>query len=174
MQLYQLSSISVSSDAVYFSAVGPRPNNPAIPPYDPSADSQSDIFKLPFDPLQGRIQDPTQTLQPLFLAAGIARSPFVAPDGSVIAYLRTRTDIGNYQYDLVVRNEADRTERRITSAGLGFSRPVVVDRSAYANLIHPDQYWIQVAPPGQQDMKRLVAITDASIDSAHDIELSIK
>ena len=55
--------------------------------------------------------------------------------------------------------------RLVTAAGSGFSRPVVVGRSVYANVINEDRLSIQVAEPGQRTMKRLADVTDASINS---------
>jgi hypothetical protein len=174
MQLYQLSSIGVANDAVYFSAYGPRRDNPAIPKDDPDAPQQSDVFKLPFDPIQGKIQSPSQVLTPLFVADGKARSPAVSSDGSIIAFLRTRLGIGNYHYGLIITNTNSHAERLIPSKGLGFSRPVVVDHSVYANVIDISRYWIQVITPEQQDVKSLALINDASIESADIIELSVR
>jgi len=172
MQLYQISSIGVTADFVYFSASGPRPNNPVIPPENPDAPKQSDIFKLPFDSVQGKIQAPPSVLTPLFLVDGKAQCPAVSSDGSVVAFLRTR-DTGNYHYDLVVRDENGQKEKVIPSGGMGFSRPVVVGHAVYANEIDISQYSIQAVAPGERIAKRIMSITDASIESTDLIELSI-
>jgi WD40-like Beta Propeller Repeat len=174
MKLYQISSISVTNDSVYFSAYGPAPEHPAVPKEDPDAPRQSDIFKLPFDPVQGKIQSPSHVLTPLFLAEGKARSPAVSSDGSFIAFLRTRLGIGNYRYELVVRDEDSHTERLIPTNGLGFSRPVVVDHSVYTNSIDISRYSIQFVVAGQQEPKLVADIDDLSIDSLDLMELSIE
>jgi hypothetical protein len=173
MQLDQISSISVTKDSVYFSAYGPAPEHPAVPKEDPDAPRQSDIFKLPFDPVQGKIQSPSHVLTPLFLAVGKARSTSVSSDGSFIAFLWTRLGIGNYRYELVVRDENNHTERLIPSNGLGFSRPVVVDHSVYANSIDISRYSIQLVDAEQQEPKLVADIDDVSIDSLDLMELSI-
>jgi len=164
MRLYQISSIGVTENAVYFSAYGPPRDNPIIPKYDPDLSKQSEIFKLPFDRALGKIESPSRPLEPLFLDYGISQSPSVSPDGSLIAYLRT-TNLGNYRYDLVIEDQGSHETRLITAAGFGFSRPAVVGKSVYANLINEDRHWIQVAEPGQRTMKRLAEVTDASINS---------
>jgi hypothetical protein len=173
MRLYQLSSISVTENAVYFSAYGPPRDNPVIPKFDPDLSKQSDIFKLPFDLAQGKIETPTRPLEPLFLEYGKSRSPSTSPDGSLIAFLRT-VNLGNYHYDLVIEDQESPATRLVTAAGLGFSRPVVVGRSVYANVINEDRLSIQVAEPGQRTMKRLADVTDASINSVETTDIRLE
>jgi Tol biopolymer transport system component len=174
MRLYQISSISVTKSAVYFSGDGPLQDNSIIPKYDPDLSKQSNIFKLPFDHALGKIESPSRPLEPLFLDYGISRSPSVSPDGSLIAFLRT-ANLGNYRYDLVIEDQESHETRLIMAvAGSGFSRPVVVGKSVYANVIHEDRLWIQVAEPGQRTMKRLAEITDASINSVETIDIKFE
>jgi len=172
MMLYELSSISATENMVYFSALGPARDHPSIPPSDIFAKQRSDIFKLPFDSAQGKIEGPSQTLAPLFLANGYARSPSVSSDESLVAFLRTRTDIGNYRYELVISDKDGHATRLITSSGLGFSQPVVIGQSVYANEIYGDRY--QIKNVSARPMKLVTEVTDESIDVLKDVELTVK
>jgi hypothetical protein len=62
----------------------------------------------------------------------------------------------------------------MTAPGLGFSRPVVVGKSVYANVINEDRLWVQVAEPGQRTMKRLAEVTDASINSVETTDIKFE
>ena len=64
--------------------------------------------------------------------------------------------------------------RLITAAGLGFSHPVVVGRSVYANVINEGLLSIQVAEPGQRTMKRLADVTDTSINSVETSDIRLE
>lgn len=173
MRLYQISSVSVTESAVYFSGEGPPRDNPIIPKDDPNSNKQSDIFKLPFDHALGKMESPSRPLQPLFLDYGKSRSPSVSWDGSLVAFWRT-TDLGNYRYGLFIVDQERRESRQITAAGSGISRPVVVGRSVYINVIHEDRLWIQVVEPGQRTMKLLAEVMDASINSAETVEIKFE
>jgi dipeptidyl aminopeptidase/acylaminoacyl peptidase len=173
MRLYQISSIGVTESAVYFSGDGPPRDNPIIPKSDPDLTKQSNIFKLPFDRALGNIESPSRPLEPLFLDYGRSRSPGVSRDGSLIAFLRT-VNLGNYRYDLVIEDQESHETRLMTAPGLGFSRPVVVGKSVYANVINEDRLWVQVAEPGQRTMKRLAEVTDASINSVETTDIKFE
>ncbi len=173
MQLYSLSSVSVTRDSVYFSAYGPNPAIAAIPKYDPDVAQQSDVFRLPFNAVDATIASPSQTLTPLFLAAGKARSPAVSWDGSTISFLRTRLGSGNYHYELVLRKDGEPGEKVFPPPGLGFSPPVVVDQTVYANGIGISGYSIVAISPGES-ARRILEISDAAIESAGLSELVIE
>jgi Tol biopolymer transport system component len=171
MRLYQISSISVTESAVYFSGDGSPPDNPIIPKSNPDSSKQSNIFRLPFDQALGKIENPSRPLEPLFLDYGISRSPSVSTDGSLVAFLRS-ANLGNYRFDLVIKDQESHESRLITAAaGSGFSRPIVVGKSVYANVIHEDRLWIQVVEPGERTMKRLAEVMDASINSLETIDI---
>jgi len=87
--------------------------------------------------------------------------------------LRT-ANLGNYRYDLVIEDQESRETRLISAAGLGFSHPVVVGKSVYANVINDDRLWIQVAESGQRTMKRLAEVTDASVNSVETTEIKFE
>jgi hypothetical protein len=172
MQFYELTSISVTNDEVYFSAEGPRFDKPVIPKTIPLAPERSDIFKLPFDPTRAEIKAPVSILRPLFVSGGIATWSSVAPDGSLIAFLRTRTDIGAYRYDVVIVDQKSQTSRLLESSGLGFSRPVVAGGNVFVRDILDDRYVIKMIAPNEP-AKTLVEIPDASIDRSESQELKI-
>jgi hypothetical protein len=165
MRLYELSSVSVTNDYVYFSASGSRPDMPIIPDQKWDSPKRSDIFRLRFDGALGRIERPTKRLEPLFLHEGIARSPAVSSDGSLVAFLRSRIGIGNYRFELVVRDERRNTEKTVPSLSLGYSRPVVVGGKAYANSLDTGRYLIVAAAPNTSDLDfdRLLDTTDAAV-----------
>ncbi|MDE5440115.1 hypothetical protein GWG65_01380 [Bradyrhizobium sp. CSA207] len=103
-------------------------------------------------------------LEPLFVQGGIARSPAVSSDGPLIAFLRSRIT-GNYRYELVVRDERANTERIVPSLSLGYSRPVVVGRMAYANSLDTGRDLIVATNPDASDLdfERLLDITDTEV-----------
>jgi Tol biopolymer transport system component len=173
-KLYELHSLSVTDSEIYFSATGPSRDRPVIPKYEPDANQQSDIFRLPFDPVKGTIDAPSETMKPLFASAGIATRPSVSADGLRIAFLRTRTGIGAYQYNLVIADQSTHGERLIESSGMGFSRPVVIDHDVYASVTTDDRVLIQVDRPGTPAMKLIADINDASVASAETVELAIQ
>jgi Tol biopolymer transport system component len=173
-KLYQLHSLSVTGNEVYFSAYGRRREKPVIPKQEPMDNQQSDIFRLPFDSEKGTIDSPSETMKPLIASAGIATRPSVSADGLRIAFLRTRTDIGAYHYDLVIADQNTHGERLIETSGLGFSRPVVIDHDVYASVTRDDRVLIQVIRPGEPAMKLIADINDASIAGAETVELAIQ
>jgi Tol biopolymer transport system component len=68
-KLYELGSLSVTDSEIYFSATGPSRDRPVIPKYEPDANQQSNIFRLPFNVEKGTIETPSETLTPLFASA---------------------------------------------------------------------------------------------------------
>jgi WD40-like Beta Propeller Repeat len=173
MQLYELHSASVAKDAVYFAAIGPRSQNPAIPKYDPDAPRQSEIFKLPFNPNTGEIENPSRMLNPLFVADGKAISPAVSSDGATIAFLRTRLGIGNYRYELVIRNGDDGPEKVFPASGFGYSKAVVVDQAVYAIGATNNGYSIWAVSPGDTTSRLVAEIGDSAVEPVPVMELSI-
>jgi len=173
-KLYELHSLSVSNSQIYFSATGPSRDRPVIPKYEPDANQQSNIFRLPFDPEKGAIEAPSETMTPLFASAGIATRSSVSADGSLIALLRTRTGINPYHYDLVIADQNSHVERLIVSSGLGFSRPVVIDHDVYASVTKEDRLLIQVNRPGEPSMQLMADIDDASVAGAETVELKLE
>ena len=173
MQFYELTSISVTNNEVYFSAEGPRFDRPVIPKTIPLASERSDIFKLPFDPARAEIKAPVGMLKPLFVSGGIATWSSVAPDGSLIAFLRTRTDIGGYRYDVVIVDQKSQTIRLFESSGLGFSRPVIAGGNVFVRDILDDRYVIKMIEPNEP-AKTLLEIPDASIDGLESQEILIR
>lgn len=174
MRLYDLSTISVSETSVYFSAIGPPRDNSVIPQFDASKKVRSDIFKLPFNLEQATIGGVSKPLAPLFAEDGISISPSVSFDDSTVAFLRTKNDVGNYHYDLVVTNQKDQTTRFISSNGLGFSRPVVVGRTVYVNTIYHDRFAIDIVSPDEKKPKRLAEVLDTAINSTDAIDVNLK
>jgi hypothetical protein len=174
MRLYDLSSISASEAWVYFSAVGPPRDNPVIPKFDSSAKVRSDIFKTPLNRERGSVEVAPKPIGPLFAEEGISVSPSVSFDDLLVTFRRTRSDTGNYRYDLIVKNQIDQTTLLLRSRGLGFSRPVVIDRSVYANDIHHDRFSIQVLKPGERQMQQLAEVLDATINSIGPTEINLK
>ncbi|MEH2480307.1 Tol biopolymer transport system component [Nitrobacteraceae bacterium AZCC 2146] len=173
-QLYQLYSLSVSDNSIYFSGVGPRPEKPIIPKYEPDLNAQSDIFRLPFDHETGTLEAPPEMMTPLFAGSGIATRPSTSANGLLVAFLRTRTGISPYHYNLVIADRNEHTERLIETSGLGFSQPVVIGGDVYAAVTKDDRVLIQMVRPGEPDMKLLADITDASAAAAETIELKIE
>jgi Tol biopolymer transport system component len=173
-KLYELHSLSVTDGAIYFSAYGPSPEKPVIPKPDPMDNQQSDIFRLPFDPAKGAIDTPSETMMALFRSAGIATRASVSADGSLIAFVRTRTGISPYHYDLVIADPSNLGERLIEASGLGFSRPVVIDHDVYASVTKDDGVLIQVYRAGDSSMKPIDDINDASLAAAETVELTIQ
>jgi hypothetical protein len=162
-ELYELHSLSVSANEIYFSAYGPRREKPVIPRPEPDANQQSNIFRLSFDPAKGTIETPSEMLTPLFASAGIATQSSVSADGSLIAFLRTRTGINPYHYDLVLADQDSQSERLIETSGMGFSRPVIIGHDIYASITKEDRVLIRVDRPGVPDMKLLADIDGPSI-----------
>jgi Tol biopolymer transport system component len=173
-KLYELHSLSVTSGEIYFSATGPFRDRPVIPKYKPDDAQQSDIFRLPFDAAKGTIELPNETMKPLFASAGIATRPTVSADGSLIAFLRTRTGIGTYRYNLLIADQRTHGERLIETSDIGFSRPVVIDHDVYASLMKDDRGLVQVVRPGEPSMKLLADLDDASVAVAETMELKIE
>jgi hypothetical protein len=173
-KLYDLHSLSVTDGEIYFSAEGPARDRPVIPKYDPMGNRQSSIFRLPFDSTKGSIDIPSGTIAPLFAEPGIATRPSVAANGSLVAFLRTRTGINPYRYDLVIADQSLHSERTVSATGLGFSQPVVIGRDVYASVTKDDRVSILIDRPGEPSMKLLADIDDASIASTETIELKIE
>jgi Tol biopolymer transport system component len=173
-KLYELHSLSVSNSEIYFSATGPSRDKPVIPKYEPDENQQSNIFRLPFDPERGTIDTPSEAIRPLFASAGIATRSSVSSDGSLTAFLRTRTGINPYHYDLVIADRNSHVERLIESSGMGFSRPVVIEHDVYASVTKEDRVLIRVDHPGDPSMKLIADLDDASVAAAETVELKIE
>lgn len=171
MKLYQIRSVSASDKELYFSAM-PDATHSVIPEFDSGSLRKSEIFKLPFDQSLGRIEIPPHKLSPLFRQDGIAISPSVSADGSIVAYLRSANS-NPYRFDLVIEDLVSQSTRLVTSGGLGFSSPVVVGKSVYANDTSENQFGIRVAQPGKIYLDLLAVITNASIDAMETIELKV-
>jgi Tol biopolymer transport system component len=172
-RLYQLHSLSVTDRDIYFAATGPLSARPVIPKYDPSSNHQSSIFRLPFDSATGNISSPSGMMSPLFASAGIATMPGASADGSVIAFLRTRTGINPYRYELVIADQATHIERLINTSGMGFSRPVIIGHDVYSSVTRDDRVQIRVDRPNEAEMALLADIDGASVASAETVELKI-
>lgn len=172
-RLYELRSLSVTDRDIYFSATGPLSERPVIPKYDPSSNHQSSIFRLPFDSATGNIASPSEMMTPLFASAGIATMPRASTDGSVIAFLRTRTGINPYQYELVIADQTTHDERLINTSGMGFSHPVVIGHDVYSSVTRDDRVLIRIDRQKQSEMTLLADIDDASVASAETVELKI-
>jgi hypothetical protein len=173
LSLYQLDSVSVTGDALYFSAAGSHPDRPVVPRANPLAKKTSDIFKLPFDPAEARITLPSQTMSPLFEIDGSSTLSSVSSDGSFVAFLNTDNHHAVYRYDLVLLNQKTKETRKIESTGTGFSRPVVVGDVAIAREVLSDRYLIKKFIRSAADEKLLAAIDDVTIDASEPLELSI-
>ena len=173
-QLYQLGSLSVTNSEIYFSATGPFRERPMPPKYEPWSDQQSDIFRLPFDPSTGTISTPSEMMAPLFASAGIATRPSASEDGFVVAFLRTRTGINPYHYDLVIADQSSLGERLIQSSGMGFSRPVIIGHEVYSSVTKEDRVLVRVDRMNEPVTKLLADIDDASVASAETVELKIE
>jgi hypothetical protein len=173
-KLYELHSLSVTSSEIYFSAFGASRENPVIPKQEPDDTRQSNIFRLPFDAAKGTVVLPSETMKPLFASAGIATRSTVSADGSLIAFLRTRTGINPYRYNLVIADQPARDEHLIETSDIGFSRPVVIDHDVYASIIKDDRVLIQVVRPDEPSPKLLADLDDASVAGAETVELAIQ
>lgn len=171
-RLYEMGALTASRDTIYFSGMGPQRGNPVIPDFAPSVVPRSNIYRLPFDQARGVIGDFETPLKQLFSDEGISRSPYVSDDGSIFAFLRTIKTAGNYRFDLAVARNRQRP-CLIPSNGLGYSYPVIVGESAYANDIHNARFWIEVVKPGDCVATRLAEVTDAQINSTKTTELSL-
>lgn len=174
MELYQLDSLSVGKSEIYFNGYGSPRKNPVIPRAEPLAKNQSEMFKLPFDETTGDIAAPQGILKPLFPNGGIAIRPSVGPDGFPFAFLQTRTDIGNYKYNVVLLDPDRWTSRVFETSGTGFSRPVVVGDKVIANDIGHSSRVIRMFTPGKIESQTLATIDDASISKLEAKELKIK
>ncbi|MEY9183553.1 hypothetical protein ABIG06_005130 [Bradyrhizobium sp. USDA 326] len=172
-RLYELDSLAVGQNEIYFSAYGPPRDRPVIPKLDWRANQQSSIFRLPYDPEKATIDPPSRTLEPLFLSAGIANYPAASMDGLLVAFLRTRTSSNPYHYDLVIADTNSKSEQLIETPGLGASRPVIIDHDVYASIILKDRTLIQVCRQGERSMKTLADIGDASIATTEAVEVDI-
>jgi hypothetical protein len=172
-QLYQLNSLSLGGASLYFSAYGSGSQKPVIPKQDPSSNRQSSIFQLPFDAVKGFLSVPSTTLSPSFETSGIATRPNASADASLVAFLRTRTDIGAYRYDLVIADLKTGTERLITAPGRGFSRPVVIGDNIYVSFTNGDRVTIRRYGRGGVDMLSIAEIDDASVAAAEVVDLKI-
>jgi hypothetical protein len=173
LRLYELGSLSMSNDSIYFSATGSRKDRPIIPKYDPDSNDQSNIFRLPFNPMTAAVEMPTEVMAPMFASTGIATRPSASTDGSLIAYLRTKTGINPYRYELVIADGNSHSERLIETSGLGFSQPVVIGHDVYASVTKSDRVSILVDRPGENPMTLLADIDDASAVAAETVELKI-
>jgi len=173
-RLYQLNSLSVTQNHVYFSAYGPSRDRPVIPQPEALSNQQSSIFRLPFDRKKATIDPPSETLMPLFASAGIAAYPTASADGSLVAFLRTRTGISPYHYNLVIADQNSHNELLVESPGLGSSRPVVIDHDVYTSVTEQDRRLVQVKRQGEGSMTLLADIDDTSIAGAEAVELRIE
>jgi Tol biopolymer transport system component len=172
-QLYELHSLSVTANEIYFSAWGPRREKPVTPNPEMN-DRQSNIFRLPFDPEKGTIDVPAEMMTPLFASSGISAYPTASADGSLIAFLRTRTGINPYRYNLVIADQNTHGERLIETSDTGFSRPVVIDHDVYASITSDNSVLIRVDRPGEPSMELLADLDDASVVATETIELKIQ
>jgi Tol biopolymer transport system component len=170
--LYELHSLSVTDNEIYFSAFGSRHDRPLIP--KPADGERSDIFRLPFDPEKATIDTTSGTWAPLFASGGISTRPTVSADGSLIAFLRTRTGVNPYHYNLVLAEPNSHAERLIESSGMRASRPVIIDHDVYAAITKEDRVLIEVKHPGTSDMELIADIDNASINNADTVELKIE
>jgi hypothetical protein len=174
LQFFELNSLSLTRSSIYFSAMGPRRDKPIIPKFAPLASNDSDIFKLPFDAVRGAIEVPAGTLAPLFLSGGRSTWASVAHDESMAAFLRTQNRVGGYRYDLVVTDLNTQASKLLESTGLGFSRPIVIDRTVIVREIFDDRYVIERLSPHESSTKALAEIPDASISSFESIEIKVE
>jgi Tol biopolymer transport system component len=173
-RLYELHSLSVTHNQIYFSAYGAFRDRPVVPEPEPLSNQQSDIFRLPFDPEKATIDSRSGTLTPLLVSAGIATRATASSDGSLIAFLRTRTGINPYHFNLVIADQNSHTERLIESPGLGSSRPVIVDHDVYVSFTEQNRVLIQVNRQGDHSMEPLADIDNGSIAGAETVELKIE
>lgn len=171
--LYELHSLSVTQSHIYFSAYGASRDRPVVPQPEPLSNQQSSIFRLSFDTEKATVEAPPGTMTPLFVSAGIANYPTASADGSVVAFLRTRTGSNPYHYNLVIADQNSNSERLVESPGLGSSRPVIIDHDVYASVIGKDRVLVQVNRGDARLMKTLVDIDDKSIAGAEEVELNI-
>jgi hypothetical protein len=168
-KLYQLNSLSVTQNQIYFAAVG----SGVIPKPQPLADQQSSIFRLPFDPRTATIDLPRETMSPAFVSDGIATCPAASADGSLVGYLRTETRISPYHFNLVIADYKSWSQRLVESPGIGASRPVIIDHNVYASVVEEGRTLIQVHRRNERSATTLAEIVDASVASVGAIELKI-
>lgn len=102
-------------------------------------------------------------MKPLFASSGIATQPTASADGTLVAFLRTRTGINPYRYNLVIADRDTHAERLIETSDIGFSRPVVIDHDVYASITKGTGVLIRVDRPGEAPMKLLADLDDASL-----------
>jgi hypothetical protein len=74
----------------------------------------------------------------------------------------------------VIADQTLHGERTVLATGLGFSRPVVIDRAVYASVTREDRVSIMIDRPGEPSMKLITDIDDASIAATEIIELKIE
>lgn len=96
------------------------------------------------------------------------------PSISLVAFLRTRTNLSPYHYNLVMADQSGHSERLVESPGLGSSRPVIIDHDVYVSFTGENRVLIQVSRQGDHSMKPLADIDDASIAGAETVELKIE
>ena len=169
--LYELHGLSVSDRAIYFSGTGPRRGNPVITSYT-NLDTNSDIYRLPFDPVNASIELPKDPLAPLFVAPGLSTRVATSADETLVAFLRTRTD-GAYRYNLVIEDRVQHTSRLFETSGVGYSQPVIIGRDVYAAVTNGDKVSIQVVRDAGPNTELLAVITDASLAGIATTELTI-
>jgi hypothetical protein len=144
LQLYQLSAISFTNKDVFFSAYGSLRTAHLLPKSDPLAKTGSNIFRLPFDPIRIAVVAPANQLQPQLWTDGRSGTASSAPDGERIALLNTNIPSANYRYDVVLVDLKSKQIQRFESAGVSYSRPVIVDHTVLANDILDGQYRINL------------------------------
>jgi|1185.fasta_scaffold29792_1 hypothetical protein len=172
-RFFEMDWLSPTSGSIFFSAMGPR-DKQTIPKFAPLASSDSDIFRLTFNPAQCLVEQAAATLTPLFLGNGRSTAATVAGDETIAALLRTETRVGGYRYDLVIMDLLAQGSRVFESSGLGFSRPALVDRTVVVREIFDDRYVISRLPLGDPTIKPIAEITDASIASTQVIEIQVE
>ncbi|GAB1715470.1 MAG: hypothetical protein NTAFB05_05120 [Nitrobacter sp.] len=165
LQFHVLTRLSVTSSHIYFSALGPHPGKEAIPKYKPLEDASSSIYRLPFDSHTGVVTVPATQLSPLFVAErSKSNSPSIAFDETFAAFLRTdRYRKGGFRFDLVVQSLTTSASILFKSAGIGFSRPVVVGSTVVANDLLDDRYIIKRLLPGKTSLQTEIEVTDDEI-----------
>lgn len=173
-RLYELYSISVASDIVYFNAFGSPNDAPLIPRDDSKSTAQSHMFQLPFDADERRIQALSIPLKPLFVKEGsYAIRPKVSADGSLFSFLRTALTGGAYRFDLVVLDTTTGKERTVSTTSDGYSIPVIVGDAIYARDLVEDFICIRKVTQGGQRSEIVVNIFEPTVGNLNTVELTI-
>jgi hypothetical protein len=176
VQFHVLTRLSVTSSHIYFSALGPHPGKEVIPKYKPLEDASSSIYRLAFDSHTDVVTIPPTQLSPLFVAdRSESNSPSVAFDETFAAFLRA--DVyrkGGFRFDLVVQSLTTSASLLFESAGIGFSRPVVVGRTVVVNDLLDDRYIIKRLLPGKTSLQTEIEITDDEIARLPATEITVE